>query len=81
MEYDKDKVDEYTLALLYLVMHDENEYGARAWKGFDWNTMDRLFEKGFIGDPVGKSKSVVITPKGCQKAKNLFEKHFQKSKA
>jgi len=81
MEYDKDKVDEYTLALLYLVMHDENEYGARAWKGFDWNAMDRLFEKGFIGDPVGKSKSVVITPKGCQKAENLFEKHFQKSKA
>jgi hypothetical protein len=24
MEYDKDKVDEVTLALLYLVMHDED---------------------------------------------------------
>jgi hypothetical protein len=35
MEYDKDKVDEVTLALLYLVMHDEDEYGARAWRGFD----------------------------------------------
>ena len=35
MEYDKDKVDEITLALLYLVMHDESEHGARAWKGFD----------------------------------------------
>jgi hypothetical protein len=35
MEYDRDKVDEVTLALLYLVMHDVNEYGASAWKGFD----------------------------------------------
>jgi hypothetical protein len=33
MEYDKDKIDEYTLALLCLVMHDEDEYRARAWKG------------------------------------------------
>jgi hypothetical protein len=32
MEFNKDKVDDYTLALLFLVMHDENEYGARAWK-------------------------------------------------
>jgi hypothetical protein len=36
MEYDRDKVDEYTLALLFLVMHDEKEHGAwsmehRAW--------------------------------------------------
>lgn len=43
MEYDKDKVDEYTLALLYLVTHDIREgFGARAWKGFDWETMNRL---------------------------------------
>jgi len=27
MEYDKGKVDEYTLALLFLVMHDEKEHG------------------------------------------------------
>ena len=45
MEYDKEKVDEYTLALLFLVMHDENEHGARAWKGFDWDTMNRLHER------------------------------------
>ena len=60
MEYDKDKVDEVTLALLYLVMHDEDEYGAKAWKGFDWDTMNRLHERGFIGNPVGKTKSVVV---------------------
>jgi len=78
MEYDKDKVDEVTLALLYLVMHDENEYGAKAWKGFDWETMNRLHEKRFIGNPVGKAKSVAVTPEGCKRAKDLFEKHFVK---
>ena len=78
MEYDKDKVDEVTLALLYLVVHDENEYGAKAWKGFDWDTMNRLHEKGFIGNPVGKAKSVAVTPEGCKRAKDLFEKHFVK---
>ena len=78
MEYDKDKVDELTLALLYLVMHDEREGVARAWKGFDWETMNRLHEKGFIGNPIGKAKSVVMTLEGCRKAKELFEKHFVK---
>ena len=76
MEYDKDKVDEYTLALLFLVMHDEREHGARAWKGFDWDTMNRLHDKGFIGNPVRKAKSVIVTSEGCNKAKELFEKFF-----
>jgi hypothetical protein len=33
MEYDQDKVDEMVLALLQLTMFEEDEYGARAWKG------------------------------------------------
>jgi hypothetical protein len=76
MEYDHEKVDQVTLALLYLVIHEESEYGARAWKGFDWGTMDRLHEKGFIGNPVNKAKSVAVTPEGCKRAKELFEKYF-----
>jgi hypothetical protein len=76
MEYNKDKVDEYTLALLYLVMYDEGEYGARAWKGFDWDTMNRLHDKEFIGNPVSKAKSVIVTPEGSKKAKELFEEYF-----
>ena len=40
MDYDKDKVDEITLALLYLVTWERQEgSGSRAWKGFDWDTM------------------------------------------
>jgi len=59
-------------------MHDEDEHGARAWKGFDWDTMGRLYNKGFIGNPVSKGKSIIVTPEGCKKARKLFEKYFAK---
>jgi hypothetical protein len=78
MELDLDKIDEVTLALLSLVMHEEGEWGARAWKGFDWDTMNRLHDKGFIGNPASKAKSVVMTPEGVARANELFEKHFAK---
>jgi len=79
MNYDEDKVDEYTLALLYLVTHQRQEgLGASAWKGFDWDTMNRLHQKGYISNPIGKAKSVGMTEEGFQKAKELFERHFLK---
>jgi hypothetical protein len=59
-------------------MHDRDEDGARAWKGFDWDTMNRLHEKGYISDPVSKEKSVVMTPEGCRKSEELFRRHFSK---
>jgi len=40
MEYDKNKVDEIVLALLYLGFHGDHNI-IRAWKSFDWDTMDR----------------------------------------
>ncbi|MGD9135858.1 MAG: DUF6429 family protein [Desulfobacterales bacterium] len=79
MNYDKDKVDDFTLALLYLVTWERQEgLGARVWKGFDWATMNRLHKKGLISDPKSKAKSVVIGEEGYQKAKDLFWKHFGK---
>jgi len=77
VEYDEDKVDECTLALLYLVTHDRQEgCGARAWKGFDWDTMNRLHEKGMISNPISKAKSVAMSEEGFKKAEDLFKKHF-----
>ena len=77
MTFDKDKVDDMTLALLYLVICERVKgFGGRAWKSFDWNTLDRLHEKGLIMDPKGKAKSVVMTEEGIQKAEALFVKHF-----
>ena len=49
-------IDEVALALLYLTLHDRY----RAWKGFDWDVLNRLHERGFIEDPVNKTKSVVF---------------------
>ena len=44
-------------SVLYLVAHDRQEgYGARAWKGFDGNTTNRLHEKGLISNPVSKAE-------------------------
>ncbi|MDZ7699600.1 MAG: DUF6429 family protein [Deltaproteobacteria bacterium] len=73
MEYDKDKVDEMVLALLFLTTHDK---GTRAWKGMDWDTMNRLHEKGYIGNPITKAKSVTLTDEGARLSEELFKKRF-----
>jgi hypothetical protein len=74
MELDTDKIDDAVLALLCLGLHD----GTRAWKGFDWDAMDRLHEKGYISEPRGKAKSVVFTDKGLERARRLFNEMFGK---
>ena len=77
MNHDNDKIDEYTLALLYLVTHGRQEgMGARAWKGFDWDTLNRLHEQGYISNPVGTAKSVGMSEAGFLKARELFEQFF-----
>jgi hypothetical protein len=79
MDFDKDKIDEFTLALFFLVAHERHEgVGARAWKGFDWDTLNRLYEKGYISNPVGRAKSVGMSEEGFVKARELFERHFVK---
>jgi len=75
MEYDKDKVDEMVLALLYLTMFEEGS-GFRAWKAHDWDVLDRLHQKGYISDPRSKAKSVVVTEKGAKRSGELFENYF-----
>lgn len=74
MDIDTDRIDDAVLALLWLGLHD----GARAWKSFDWDAMDRLYDKGLIHDPVGKAKSVVMTPEGLTRSEQLFRELFAK---
>ena len=78
MDYDQDQVDEMVLALLWLTVFDKDEFGARAWKSHDWDAMDRLYAKGFISDPKSKTKSVVLSPEGLKRARELFERHFSR---
>jgi hypothetical protein len=72
MDHDQDKVDEMVLALLWLT----NTGDGRAWKGHDWDAMDRLHAKGYILDPKSKAKSVVLTEDGERLSQELFERHF-----
>ncbi|MBI2206001.1 MAG: hypothetical protein HYU41_19340 [Candidatus Rokubacteria bacterium] len=75
MDVDTERIDEAVLALLSLGLHD----GARAWKSFDWDAMSRLHDKGYIGDPVGKAKSVVFTEEGLRESERLFTKLFARA--
>jgi hypothetical protein len=60
------------LALLRLGLHD----GARAWKGFDWDALDRLHRKGMIDSPVGRARSVVMTEAGLRESARLLRELF-----
>lgn len=75
MELDEARIDEAVLALLFLTLDRKNH---RAWKTIDYDAMDRLHEKGFIVDPVGKAKSVVLTEEGEAMAERLAQKLFGK---
>ena len=75
MKHDTKMVDEATLALLYLVSWKEG-IGVRVWKSFDWDTMNRLHEKGWISDPKSKAKSVMLTAEGYRESQELFQKLF-----
>jgi hypothetical protein len=75
MTIDEDKIDDTVLALLTLTLHDRY----RAWKGFDWGVLDRLHQKGFIENPVGKTKSVVLTDEGLKRSEELFRDLFSKT--
>lgn len=75
MAIDTDKIDEAVLALLHLTLYD----GARAWKGHDWDALDRLYRKGMIDNPVSKAKSVVLTDQGLAESERLFRKLFERA--
>lgn len=74
MELDDSKIEDAVLAMLSLGLHEGN----RAWKGFDWDVMRRLHESGFIGNPVGKAKSVIMTEAGRRRSQELLETLFGK---
>jgi len=72
MKLDENRIDDAVLALLYLGLHSEY----RAWKGFDWDAVDRLHEKGLISNPKGKAKSVAFNEEGLKLAKERCEAMF-----
>jgi hypothetical protein len=72
---DWNKVEEMTLALMHLTSFEEHGV-VRSWKGYDWEVLNRLHERGWIANPVSKAKSVVLTEEGVRLSNELFEKLF-----
>jgi len=75
MEYDRDKVDEMVLALLYLTS-SRSEFGVRAWKGLDVNVLDRMYRKGWISDPQEKKPTMSLSEEGARLSEEVFRRTF-----
>lgn len=71
-----DVVDDAALGVMYFGLHD----GPRTWKGFAWELLDRLHAKGYISDPVGRAKSVVLTDKGLERSMQVVRENFARKK-
>ncbi len=76
-ELDRDKLNEVALAILGLTAHTDHGI-TRVWKSMDWGLLDELFARGWIADPRGKTKSVVLTDEGVSLIDTLLRKHFGK---
>ena len=72
MEYDDKLIEEAVLALLATFSFDNGN----AWKGFDFETMNRLHEQGFISDPVNKNKSIWLTAEGLERSRQIADRLF-----
>ncbi len=69
-------IENLALALIYLSSWKEGEAGTevqRAWKGYDFNILDKLKEKGFINFS-NSAKSLYVTVDGVKKAEEAVEK-------
>ncbi len=76
MKIDTEKIDKAVLALLHLTSFKEYD-AVRAWKGHDWDALDRLHEKGLISDPKNKNKSVYLSDEGVKLSESFFRELFE----
>ena len=79
MKPNTDQIDDAVLALLHLTSFTQGKGGlafTRAWKGHDWEALNRLHQKGLISDPKSKAKSVGLSKEGSAKAEALFQRLF-----
>ena len=71
----QDKLSEAALAILGLTAFSDRQ-SIRAWKGMDWDLLDQLYARGWIGDPKGKAKPVAFTTEGARLAEEFLIRHF-----
>jgi hypothetical protein len=75
---DEQKLAEAALAILGLTAHRSHTQ-TMVWQGMDWDLLGMLHSRGWIGDPVGRSKSVALTEEGERLAGELLRRHFSRS--
>ncbi len=74
----EEQIKELTLLLIYLTSWTEKgPYGEniRAWKGYDFDILNKLQDEELIGGTTYKAKSTYITEQGIEKAKELMKKY------
>ncbi|MFT6283820.1 MAG: hypothetical protein ACJAXM_000279 [Arenicella sp.] len=74
MDIDEDKIDDAALAIISMSM----DWHRIAWKQVNWSITNRLYEKGYIHNPLGKTKSIIFTEEGEAKAEEVFKALFCK---
>lgn len=77
MEYDDQRIDDAVLALLAFFSAKDGH----TWKGHDFGVMERLHERGFIGNPVNRNKGVYLTTEGMERGLRVAEHLFGNSSA
>lgn len=72
MAFNQERAGDLVLALMQLTLHEDR----RAWKSFDWDVMNDLFERGFISDPRSKAKSVLLSDEGLARSRQMYVKYL-----
>jgi len=76
-------LEDLTLLLIYLTSWSEKMSlgvrAQRAWKGYDFETLDALMEKSYIYGSK-RAKSVYLTEEGIERARNLERRILPKFK-
>jgi hypothetical protein len=72
MAFNRERAGDLVLALMQLTLHEQR----RAWKSFDWDVMNDLFERGLISDPRSKAKSVLLSDEGLARSREMYDKYL-----
>jgi len=81
-----ENIGELTLLLLYLTAWNkevtEDVKVLRSWKGYPFEVLDALQEKGYIsqGKYKSRSKSVILTEDGIRQAEQLKKRYLGEEK-
>ena len=86
----EENIKELTLLLMYLTSWEEKGFRYNeekdlpeevtrkiCWKGYDFDVLNELTDKGYIYPGRHKNKSVTLTEEGENLAKQLIEKYIK----